>query len=60
MNVGILCIVESTVGDNETSRPGLLDVKGKYKWDAWKKNSGKSQQTAQQEYIAFVEQLKQK
>ena len=26
---------QSTVGDCNTSRPGMLDLKGKAKWDSW-------------------------
>jgi diazepam-binding inhibitor (GABA receptor modulating acyl-CoA-binding protein) len=52
--------IEATVGDNTTSKPGMLDIKGKYKWEAWNKNNGTSKSAAQQEYIAFVQQLKSK
>ena len=31
---------QSIVGDNTTARPGMLDFKGKAKWDAWDKNKG--------------------
>ncbi|XP_023177142.1 acyl-CoA-binding protein homolog [Drosophila hydei] len=48
---------QATVGDNETSKPGLLDLKGKAKWEAWGKQKGKSTEAAQKEYIAFVETL---
>lgn len=27
------------------------DLTGKYKWDAWKKNEGKSKEEAQKEYV---------
>ena len=53
-------LLEATVGDNNTSRPGMLDLKGKYKWDAWDGNKGKSKQAAQQEYIALVQELQAK
>jgi len=48
---------QGTVGDVNTSRPGMLDLKGKAKWDAWEQNKGKSKQAAQQEYVALVRQL---
>ncbi|KAH8398758.1 hypothetical protein KR222_002712, partial [Zaprionus bogoriensis] len=48
---------QATVGDNETSKPGLLDLKGKAKWEAWTKQKGKSTEAAQKEYISFVEGL---
>ncbi|KAN0065779.1 acyl-CoA-binding protein (ACBP)/diazepam binding inhibitor (DBI)/endozepine (EP) [Thecaphora frezii] len=42
---------QATVGDVNTTRPGLFDLAGKYKWDAWKQNEGKSKEQAQQEYV---------
>ena len=27
---------QGTVGDNNIDRPGWLDIRGQYKWDAWK------------------------
>jgi diazepam-binding inhibitor (GABA receptor modulating acyl-CoA-binding protein) len=29
-------------GDNETPKPGMLDFKGKAKWEAWTQNKGES------------------
>ncbi|KAF3175861.1 hypothetical protein TWF106_011057 [Orbilia oligospora] len=49
---------QATVGDVNTDRPGMMDFKGKYKWDAWKSEEGKSQADAEAEYIAYVEELK--
>jgi len=49
---------QGTVGDCNTSRPGMLDLKGKAKWDAWDKCKGKSQADAKSEYVALVEELK--
>lgn len=51
---------QAKVGDNETSRPGILDQKGRSKWDAWTEQKGKDKETAMREYIAYVEELKQK
>uniref|UniRef100_A0A0A1WE75 Acyl-CoA-binding protein homolog n=1 Tax=Zeugodacus cucurbitae TaxID=28588 RepID=A0A0A1WE75_ZEUCU len=48
---------QATVGDNNTSKPGMLDLKGKAKWEWWNKQKGKSQDVAKQEYIEFVEKL---
>ena len=31
---------QATEGDVNTKRPGMLDFKGKAKWDAWKKQEG--------------------
>ncbi|CDS12370.1 hypothetical protein LRAMOSA04565 [Lichtheimia ramosa] len=51
---------QATVGDVNTDRPGGFDFKGKAKWDAWNALKGKSQEDAEKEYIAFVEELKAK
>ncbi|KAI9319744.1 acyl-CoA-binding protein-like protein [Dichotomocladium elegans] len=52
---------QATVGDNNTSKPGMFDLKAKYKWQAWEDLKGKlSQEEAEKQYIAFVEELKSK
>ncbi|KAL6448333.1 hypothetical protein ACFW04_000343 [Cataglyphis niger] len=51
---------QATVGDNTTSKPGMLDLKGKAKWDAWNKKKGTSQEVAKQTYIDYVNQLLEK
>lgn len=38
-------------GDCQTARPGMFAVQESYKWDAWKKNAGKTQEQAKQEYV---------
>ncbi|CAM6104640.1 unnamed protein product [Calypogeia fissa] len=48
---------QATVGNVNTSRPGMFDFKGKAKWDAWKKVEGKSKEEAQQDYVTKVTQL---
>ncbi|UJR31149.1 hypothetical protein I4U23_018656 [Adineta vaga] len=48
---------QATTGDNNSGKPGMLDIKGKAKWEAWNNNKGKSQEAAQQEYVNFVRQL---
>ncbi|MCJ1230233.1 hypothetical protein MMC12_006905 [Toensbergia leucococca] len=44
----------------DTTRPGGFDMKGKYKWDAWKKvaDKGLSAEAAQEKYVELVEDLK--
>lgn len=42
---------QATVGDVNTDRPGMLDFKGKAKWDAWSAKKGLSQDDAKREYI---------
>lgn len=49
-----------TVGDNTTDAPGMLDFKGKAKWNAWNGKKGKSKDDAIAAYIALVEELKAK
>ena len=51
---------EATVGDNGTEKPGMFDLKGKYKWEAWNNNKGKGKDAAQKEYIALVRELQSK
>ncbi|XP_066591008.1 acyl-CoA-binding protein-like [Prorops nasuta] len=49
---------QATVGDCNTARPGgLLDFKGKAKWDAWEGKKGTDQNAAKEQYIAKVESL---
>ncbi|OCT63226.1 hypothetical protein XELAEV_18044325mg [Xenopus laevis] len=49
---------QATVGDVNTDRPGMLDFKGKAKWDAWNKKKGTSKEDAMAQYVEFVEKLK--
>lgn len=44
-------------GDVTGKRPGMLDMVGRAKYDAWAKLKGTSQEQAQQQYIAKVEEL---
>lgn len=46
------------MGDVNTSRPGMLDFKGKAKWDAWSKNKGMSKEEAEAKYIEEVKKAK--
>ena len=48
---------QGTVGDNNTDKPGMLDFKGKAKWEAWNKLKGKSKEQAQTEYIELARTL---
>lgn len=38
-------------------RPGMLDFKGKAKWDAWTGKKSLAQETAKEQYITKVEEL---
>ncbi|XP_021948487.1 acyl-CoA-binding protein [Folsomia candida] len=48
---------QATVGDVNTSRPGMLDLKGKAKWDAWNSRKGMSQDDAKSKYVDLVKTL---
>ncbi|CAJ0579981.1 unnamed protein product, partial [Mesorhabditis spiculigera] len=48
---------QATVGDNTTSKPGMLDPKGKAKWTAWDGKKGTSSDDAKKKYIAHVDAL---
>ncbi|CAM9181408.1 unnamed protein product [Ectocarpus sp. 8 AP-2014] len=45
------------VGDCDTKRPGMMDMKGKAKWDSWKGMEGKSKDDAMNEYADHVEHI---
>jgi diazepam-binding inhibitor (GABA receptor modulator, acyl-CoA-binding protein) len=45
---------QATVGDASGSRPGMLDLKGRAKFDAWAKQKGKTKDAAMEAYIALV------
>jgi diazepam-binding inhibitor (GABA receptor modulator, acyl-CoA-binding protein) len=45
---------QATVGDVNGSRPGMLDVKGRAKYDAWSKRKGLTKDAAMQAYIDLV------
>lgn len=48
---------QATVGDNTTAKPGVFDLKGKYKWQAWEDLKGTSQEDAEAEYIELANEL---
>lgn len=48
---------QATVGDNTTAKPGIFDLKGKYKWQAWEDLKGTSQEDAESQYIALADEL---
>ncbi len=49
---------QATSGDVPGTRPGILDMQGRLKYDAWARLKGLSAEQAMQDYIALVEQLK--
>nr|BAN20568.1 diazepam binding inhibitor, putative [Riptortus pedestris] len=48
---------QATVGDCDTSKPGMFDFKGKAKWEAWNSKKGTSKEQAQEGYVAKVKAL---
>lgn len=48
---------QATVGNLKGSRPGLFDLKGQAKYDAWAKRKGQDQEACKQDYIKLVEKL---
>jgi len=48
---------QATQGDVSGSRPGMLDVRGRAKWDAWKKLEGVEADEAMSAYVALVDKL---
>ena len=48
---------QATVGDNVTSKPFFIDMKGVAKWEAWSKYYGTSQEEAMERYILLANRL---
>jgi diazepam-binding inhibitor (GABA receptor modulator, acyl-CoA-binding protein) len=48
---------QATAGDVSGSRPGMLDLKGRAKYDAWAKTKGTSKDAAMSKYVALVDRL---
>ncbi|TDU32787.1 acyl-CoA-binding protein [Panacagrimonas perspica] len=48
---------QSTDGDVKGARPGMLDMVGRAKYDAWSKLKGTSADQAMKNYLAVVKKL---
>jgi len=48
---------QATEGDVSGARPGLLDLKGRAKHDAWARRKGSTRDAAMKAYVALVEEL---
>jgi diazepam-binding inhibitor (GABA receptor modulating acyl-CoA-binding protein) len=48
---------QASEGDVTGSRPGMLDVKGRAKFDAWAKRRGTSKDEAMRKYVSLVDRL---
>ena len=49
---------QATNGNAAGTRPGITDMVGRAKWDAWKMQEGLSQQEAMQQYVTLINELK--
>ena len=43
--------------DQRAARPGMFNVDGRMKWDAWKSEDGKSKEEARQAYVDLAKEL---
>ncbi|KAH3775462.1 enoyl-CoA delta isomerase 2-like isoform X1 [Dreissena polymorpha] len=48
---------QATIGKCNAPKPGMLDMVGKYKWNAWNDLGNMSQDEAQKQYIQLVDSL---
>ena len=48
---------QGSVGDTQGSRPGMMDFKGRAKFDAWAGRKGMSKDQAMEAYVALVDRL---
>lgn len=48
---------QATVGDVTGTRPGMMDFKGRAKFDAWTKKKGTGRDAAMTAYVALVDRL---
>ncbi len=48
---------QATAGDVDGKRPGMLDLKGRAKYDAWAAKKGIAKATAMEQYVALVNRL---
>ncbi len=51
---------QASAGDVTGSRPGMLDFKGRAKYDAWATKKGMSKDAAKQAYVDTVTRLEKK
>jgi acyl-CoA-binding protein len=48
---------QGSEGDVQGKRPGMLDIKGRAKFDAWTGKKGMSRDAAQEAYVALTDRL---
>ena len=51
---------QATEGDVQGSRPGMLDIKGRAKFDAWATQKGTKPDAAMKAYVDLADELKAK
>merc|ERR1712243_303438 len=51
---------QGSQGDCNTTRPGMLDMKGKAKWDSWNSKKGMAKKEAMEKYVVYAQQLLEK
>ncbi|MFB6373712.1 MAG: acyl-CoA-binding protein [Bradymonadaceae bacterium] len=51
---------QATAGDVAGDRPGMTDVQGRAKYDAWAELEGMSTEEAMQQYVDLVEDLRER
>lgn len=49
---------QATTGNADGQRPGMTDMVGRAKWDAWKMQEGMSKDEAMQQYVDLISELK--
>jgi diazepam-binding inhibitor (GABA receptor modulator, acyl-CoA-binding protein) len=49
---------QGSAADVDGKRPGFTDMVGRAKWDAWNEIKGTDQNTAMQQYIDLINDLK--
>ncbi|KAK2844567.1 hypothetical protein Q5P01_011226 [Channa striata] len=48
---------QALIGDINTDKPGMTDLKGKAKWDAWDSRKGMSKDDAMSAYVALANKV---
>jgi acyl-CoA-binding protein len=48
---------QGATGDATGSRPGMLDIKGRAKFDAWSSKKGMTRDEAMEAYVKLVDKL---
>jgi diazepam-binding inhibitor (GABA receptor modulating acyl-CoA-binding protein) len=49
---------QASEGDATGERPGMTDMVGRFKWDAWDALKGTSKEDAMQQYVDLITDLK--